>query len=141
MQVDVDPLQIKDPNYTKSLKCLMVEATESPDVEMEVSESSYAEKVKSSYPTTEDEIIDFLNRSTSRLLRATCWTENHLNIGRPLIHSITNRDSSVRIRDEKNIINFDIHSKYLDIREKRILLKQMYLPTIFTFIQINSFSI
>lgn len=51
MQVDSDPLQINDANYTRPVKCLMVEATESPDVEMEVFESSYVEKVKASYPT------------------------------------------------------------------------------------------
>lgn len=56
MQVDSNPLQIKDANYAKPLKCLMVEATESPDVEMEVSKSNYDDKVKAVYPTTENEL-------------------------------------------------------------------------------------
>lgn len=62
VQVGSDPLQIKDAIYAKSLECLMVEATESPDVEMEVSESNYVEKVKAFYPTTKEEHVDLLNR-------------------------------------------------------------------------------
>lgn len=62
MQVDFDPMQIKDVNYVEPLECLMVVATESPDVEMEVSESNYAEKVKVVFPTAEEELVDFLNK-------------------------------------------------------------------------------
>lgn len=35
IQVDFDPLQIKDENYVEPLKCLMVKATKSSDVEIE----------------------------------------------------------------------------------------------------------
>lgn len=40
----------------------MIEAIESPDVEMAVSESNYDEKVEEVYPTTEEEVVNFLNR-------------------------------------------------------------------------------
>lgn len=62
MQVDFDPLQIKDVNYVKPLERLMVEANESPNVVMEVVESKYVEKVKATYPDVEEKLIDFLNR-------------------------------------------------------------------------------
>lgn len=62
VQVGFDPLQINDAIYAESLECLMVEATESPDVEMEVSESNYVKKVKAVYPTTKEEHADLLNR-------------------------------------------------------------------------------
>lgn len=39
----------------------MVESTKITNVEMEVSDSSDAEKVKADYPTAEDELVDFLN--------------------------------------------------------------------------------
>lgn len=62
MHMDFDSLQIKYENYVEPLECLIIEATESTDVAMEVSESEYAEKVKEVYPTTEEEHVDFLNR-------------------------------------------------------------------------------
>lgn len=62
MQVDFDPWQIKKGNYVDPLECLMVEAIEILGIEMEVSYSKYTEKVKEVYPTTEEELIDFLNR-------------------------------------------------------------------------------
>lgn len=62
MQVDFDPLQIKDTNNVKPLKCLMLKATESPGVAMEVSDSEYDEKVKVIYLNVEEELVDFLNR-------------------------------------------------------------------------------
>lgn len=57
MQMDSDPLQIKYENYVEPLKCLMAEATESPGVEMEVSESEYVEKVNAVYPIAEEELM------------------------------------------------------------------------------------
>lgn len=39
----------------------MVEATGIPDIEMEVSESSYTKKVKAAYPTTKEELVNFIN--------------------------------------------------------------------------------
>lgn len=60
MQVDCDPLQIKDANYTKILECLTVETTKSPNIEMEVSESIYAKNVKAACPTAKEELVDFL---------------------------------------------------------------------------------
>lgn len=62
MKVDFDPLQIKDTKYTEPFKFLMVEAIENPDIDMEVSGSSYDEKVTLTYPTTEKELVYFLNR-------------------------------------------------------------------------------
>lgn len=60
--MDSNPLQIKDTNYAEQLECLMVEATEIPDMEMKVSESHYVEKVMAIYPTAEEELVDSLNR-------------------------------------------------------------------------------
>lgn len=62
MQVDSDPLYIKEENYVEPLKCLMVETTKIPNIIMEVFVSEYAEKVKEVYPRAEEELIDFLNR-------------------------------------------------------------------------------
>lgn len=60
MQVDYDPLQIKDASYTNTLECLMVKTTKSPNIEMEVSESIYPKNVKAACPTAEEELVDFL---------------------------------------------------------------------------------
>lgn len=49
MQVDSDPLQIKDANYIELREYLMVEATKSPDIEMDVSKPNFVEKVKEIY--------------------------------------------------------------------------------------------
>lgn len=62
MEVDSNLLQIKDVNYVKPLKCLMVKATNNTDVTMKVFELEYADKVKEVFAHVEEELIYFLNK-------------------------------------------------------------------------------
>lgn len=63
VQVDDDPLQIKDAYYTELVECLVVKATEGSNDTMKVmSEPVYADKIKVVYPYAEEEFIYFLNK-------------------------------------------------------------------------------
>jgi hypothetical protein len=63
MQVDADPLQVSKTLYAEQLACMMVEATEVTNVQVEeILKEEYAEKMKVVYPQAEEELIDFLNR-------------------------------------------------------------------------------
>lgn len=73
MQVDDDPLQIKDTHYTEPLEWLVVEATEGPNVTMDVvSKSEYSEKIKVIHSHAEEELIYFLNNVSWKILKWCC---------------------------------------------------------------------
>lgn len=74
----------------------------------------------------------------------TCHTEDHFNVGGKLVYIIINRDSSVRIRGGKTIINFDYSqstqsqegNKFL---EENVLAYHFYIYANTPFLYLKSF--
>lgn len=71
----------------------------------------------------------------------SCRTKDHLNVGRKLVYNIINRDYSVKIKGDKNIINFDYTQSTRTQERNEFPEEKKVLVYHFIFMQIHLFYI